>query len=308
MTREQKLAWAAWVTICVVWGTTYLAIRVALETIPVFLVAGLRWLAAGLILGAVSVATGRRLPGPRMWGSLALLGFLMNVVGNGFVVWAEQFVVSGLTAVVIASVPFWSVAVESSLRGGERLRRPALAGLAIGFAGIVVLVWPEITIGGVAGRAVVGGVVALQLACLGWALGTSYTKRHPSSADPLASSTVQMLFSGAMLLGLATANGEWSRVHFTPRTTAAMIYLTVAGSTVAYTAYVYAVKHLPISTVSLYAYINPLIAVALGSLLLGEPFSFRIIIAAGLVLAGIAVVRGVQSSRVTPAAPRRSGH
>jgi drug/metabolite transporter (DMT)-like permease len=289
-----------------VWGTTYLAIRVALETIPVFLLAGLRWMVAGLVLGAFSVATGRRMPGPRMWGSLALLGFLMNVVGNGFVVWAEQFVASGLTAVVIASVPFWSVGIESSLASGERLQWPALAGLAIGFAGIVVLVWPEITIGGSEGRAVIGGVIALQLACLGWALGTSYTKRHPSSADPVAASTVQMIFSGAMLLGIATVNGEWSRVHFNPRTLGAMIYLTVAGSIVAYTAYVYAVKHLPISTVSLYAYINPLIAVALGSLLLGERFSFRIIIAAGLVLAGIAVVRGVQSPGVTAAAPRRT--
>jgi len=306
MTREQKLAWAAWVTICLVWGTTYLAIRVALETIPVFLLAGLRWMAAGLALGAFSVVTGRRLPGPRMWGSLALLAFLMNVVGNGFVVWAEQFVASGLTAVVIASVPFWSVGIESSLEGGERLQWRALAGLAIGFAGIVVLVWPEITVGGGEGRAVIGGVIALQLACLGWALGTSYTKRHPSSADPLAASTVQMILSGAMLLGIGTATDEWSQLHFTARTLAAMIYLTVAGSIVAYTAYVYAVKHLPISTVSLYAYINPLIAVALGSLLLGERFSFRIVIAAGLVLAGIAVVRGVQSPSATAAAPRRA--
>src|SRR5918993_4867975 len=241
-----------------------------------------------------------------MWGSLALLGFLMNVIGNGLVVWAEQFVASGLTAVIIASVPFWSVGIEASIPGGERLHAPSLGGLAIGFAGIVVLVWPEITVGGNEGRAVLGGVVALQLACAGWALGTSYTKRHPSSADPLASSTVQMLFSGTMLLGLATANGEWSQLHFSTRSAVALIYLTVVGSTIAYTAYVYAVKHLPISTVSLYAYINPLIAVVLGAVLLGEPLSFRIAIAAGLVLAGIAVVRRVQSSRVALSPSRRS--
>ena len=147
-----------------------------------------------------------------------------------------------------------------------------------------------------------GGVIALQLACLGWALGTSYTKRHPSSGDPLAASTVQMLFSGAMLLGSRRRTTSGAALHFTPRTLGAMIYLTVAGSVVAYTAYVYAVRHLPISTVSLYAYINPLIAVALGSLLLGEPFSIRILVAAGLVLAGIAVVRGVQSP--VPRLPR----
>ena len=301
-----RLAWLAWITICVVWGTTYLAIRVALETVPVFLVAGLRWMAAGVLLAVFAVATGRRLPGPRMWASLAVLGFLMNVVGNGFVVWAEQFVASGLTAVLIASVPFWSVGIEACLPGGERVRWPTIAGLTLGFAGIVVLVWPDLSSGGVAGRRFVWGVIGIQLACLGWALGTSYTKRHPSSADPLGASTVQMLLSGTMLLGLATASNDWAALSFTPRTAGAMIYLTIAGSTIAYTAYVYAIQHLPISTVSLYAYVNPLIAVGLGTLLLGEPFSARILVAGGLVLAGTAVVRGVQSTSAPPAAPRRA--
>lgn len=306
MTREQKLAWLAWATICIVWGTTYLAIRVALETVPVFLVAGLRWIAAGLVLSLVALAMGRALPPPRRWGSLALLGFLMNVVGNGFVVWAEQHVASGLTAVVIASVPFWSVGVEALLPDGERLRWATLAGLAVGFSGIVVLVFPEILAGGSEGRAVFWGVMALQVACLGWAIGTSYTRRHAAVGDALTASAVQMLFSGVMLLGLATAAGEWSALHFSPRSLAAMVYLTLAGSTLAYTAYVYAIAHLPISTVSLYAYVNPLIAVVLGWLLLGEAFSIRIVAAAVLVLAGIAAVRGVQSMSASSAPPRRT--
>ena len=306
MTREQKLAWLAWATICIVWGTTYLAIRVALETVPVFLVAGLRWIAAGLVLSLVALAMGRALPPPRTWGSLALLGFLMNVVGNGFVVWAEQHVASGLTAVVIASVPFWSVGIEALLPGGEQLRWATLAGLAVGFSGIVVLVFPEILAGGSEGRAVFWGVMALQVACLGWAIGTSYTRRHSAVGDALTASAVQMLFSGLMLLGLATAAGEWSALHFSPRSLAAMVYLALAGSTLAYTAYVYAIAHLPISTVSLYAYVNPLIAVVLGSLLLGEAFSIRIAVAAVLVLAGIAVVRGVQSMSASSAPTRRT--
>lgn len=303
---SQRLAWLAWITVCVVWGTTYLAIRVALESVPVLLVAGLRWMTAGVLLGVFCKARGRALPGPATWASLALLGFLMNVVGNGLVVWAEQFVASGLTAVLIASVPFWSVAIEACLPGGERARMTTLAGLALGFFGIVVLVWPELSSGGAAGRQFVAGVVALQLACLGWALGTSYTKRHPSSGDPLAASTVQMLFSGAMLLGLATASGEWAALRFTPRTLGAMVYLTIAGSTIAYTAYVYAIQHLPISTVALYAYVNPLIAVALGAVLLGEPLSGRVVAAGALVLAGTAVVRGVQSAGGPPPSPRRA--
>jgi drug/metabolite transporter (DMT)-like permease len=306
MTGSPTLAWAAWATICVVWGTTYLAIRVALETVPVTLVAGLRWMAAGLILAAFAAATGRRLPGPAFWPGLALLGFLMNVIGNGLVVWAEQYVASGLTAVIIASVPFWTVGIEAALPRGERLRAGTLAGLALGFAGIIVLVWPEVWSGGERGRELIAGIVAIQVACLGWALGTAYTRRHPSSSDPLAAATVQMLLSGVMLLGLASAAGEWEALHFSPRSLAAMIYLTVAGSTIAYTAYVYAIQHLPISTVSLYAYINPIIAVLLGALLLAEPLTARIAVAAALVLAGIAVVRGVQSSGVAPAAPRRA--
>lgn len=124
--------------------------------------------------------------------------------------------------------------------------------------------------------------------------------------DALTASAVQMLFSGVMLLGLATAAGEWSALHFSPRSLAAMVYLTLAGSTLAYTAYVYAIAHLPISTVSLYAYVNPLIAVVLGWLLLGEAFSIRIVAAAVLVLAGIAVVRGVQSMSASSAPPRRT--
>lgn len=305
MSTERR-AWLAWITVCVVWGTTYLAIRVALETVPVLLVAGLRWMVAGIVLALYAVSTGRRLPGPPFWATLALLGFLMNVVGNGFVVWAEQFVASGLTAVLIASVPFWSVGIEACLPKGERAGWATWSGLAVGFAGIVVLVWPELSTGGAAGRQFVGGVIGIQLACFGWALGTAFIKRHPFSGDPLASTSMQMLFSGTMLLIMATMAGEWASLNFTARSLAAMVYLTIAGSVIAYTAYVYAVRHLPISTVSLYAYVNPLIAVALGSLLLGEPFSARIVFAGVLVLAGTAIVRGVQSTSGPPAPARRA--
>ena len=292
---DRRLAWVAWATICLVWGTTYLAIRVALESIPVFLVAGLRWMAAGLILTAITRLRGRPLPPVRQWGALALLGFLMNVLGNGFVVWAEQYVASGLTAVIIASVPFWSVGFEAVLPGGDRLRGSTLLALLVGFAGIVVLVWPEMSAGGAAGAAMLGGVVAIQIACAGWALGTSYAKRHPSASDPFAASAIQMLASGTMLLTIATISGEWTALHFTTRSLGALVYLTIAGSVIAYTAYLYTVAHLPLTTVSLYAYINPLIAVLLGAVLLDEPLSPRIAVASLLVLAGMALLRRVQS-------------
>ncbi|MGD9902989.1 MAG: EamA family transporter [Vicinamibacterales bacterium] len=284
------LAWAAWLTICVVWGTTYLAIRVSLETVPVLLVAGLRWMAAGVLLSAIVLARGRRLPPPRQWGSLLLLGFLMNLVGNGFVVWAEQYVASGLAAVVIATVPFWSLGFEAVVPPRQPVTRRAVTGLLIGSFGVVVLVWPALVTGGGSGRNFVLGVLALQVACAGWALGTSYAKRHAPGDDPLGAVALQMTFSGIMLLVLASANGEWAALHFSVRSLAAMAYLTIVGSLVAYTAYIYAVRHLPVSTVSLYAYINPLIAVLLGAALLGEPLSARIAVASTMVLAGMAIV------------------
>ena len=289
--QERKLAYAAWITVCFVWGTTYLAIRIALESVPVALLAGLRWAAAGALLTSLLPLFGERLPHPRTWGSIALAGFLMAVVGNGGVVWAQQYVASGLTAVVVAMVPFWTVLIETVLPRGERLTMKTMAGLAIGFLGIVVLVWPELTIGGPEGRMFVAGVVALQIACLGWALGTSYTKRNAIRGGPIGASAMQMLLSGFMLLAIGTAAGEWRELSFTGRTAGAMIYLVLCGSIVGYSAYVYALKYLPISTVSLYAYVNPIIAVILGTLLLSEPFSLRIVLATVLVFAGIAVVR-----------------
>lgn len=285
-----KLAHLAFITVCLVWGTTYLAITVALETVPVLLVAGLRWMAAGLLMSVLMLATGRGLPRPALWGPLFLLGFLMNVVGNGFVVYAQQYVASGLTAVLIATTPFWTALIERLLPNGERFSSRALVGLGLGFSGIVILVWPEMTNGGASGRAFVLGVIAIQLACVGWVIGTSYAKRHELGDNPFRSTALQMVFSGTMLLTAATINGDWAHLSFTPRTIAAMAYLSIAGSLLAYSAYIYAIQHLPLSLVSLYAYINPIIAVALGTLLLSEPFSTRVAVSAALVLAGTWIV------------------
>jgi drug/metabolite transporter (DMT)-like permease len=284
------VAYLAFITVCVVWGTTYLAITVALETVPVLLVAGLRWMAAGVIMSGLMIATGRGLPKPRLWVPLALLGLLMNVVGNGFVVYAQQYVASGLTAVLIATTPFWSALIERLLPNGERFSARSLAGLALGFSGIVVLVWPEMTHGGAGGRAFVIGVIAIQLACIGWVIGTSFARRHELGDNPFPSTALQMVFSGVMLLAAATAHGDWAQLTFTPRSIAAMAYLSIAGSLVAYSAYIYAIQHLPLQLVSLYAYINPMIAVGLGTLFLNEPISTRILIAAALVFAGTWIV------------------
>jgi drug/metabolite transporter (DMT)-like permease len=281
-------AYVAWIAVCLVWGTTYLAIRVALESFPVALLAGLRWAAAGAVLAALVPLFGERIPPVRTWGPIAVTGFLMAVIGNGGVVWAEQHVPSGLAAVLVATVPFWSILVESFLPNRDRVSPQTLLGLCVGFLGIVVLVWPELTVREQDGRMFVYGVVALQVATLGWAMGTSYAKRN-WNASPLGAAAVQMLLSGLMFIAIATVLGEWRALTFTTRTVGAMIYLVLVGSVIGFSAYVYALKHLPITTVSLYAYVNPVIAVFLGSLLLDEPFNLRIAIASALVLAGVAV-------------------
>ena len=293
----------AWLSVCLIWGTTYLGIAVALESIPPALVGGIRWTIAGAFLAVVLIARGERLPAPRKWGGFALLGLLMIGFGNGAVVFAEQWVPSGIAAVIIGASPFWMMGIEALIPNGERLTRRGLAGLVIGFAGIVLLVWPDLTAGGTAGRQFAVGVIMLQIACLGWSAGSSYARRYAREDNALGGSALQMVFAGVMMLALATVRGEWADLTFTPRALAAEIYLTVVGSLVAYSAYLYAIKHLPLSTVSLYSYINPVIAVCLGSLLLGEPFGMRIVIASATVLAGVAVVKWKGTQAATGRAP-----
>jgi drug/metabolite transporter (DMT)-like permease len=283
-------------SVCIVWGTTYLAIRIALESIPPALVGGLRFTVAGIVLAFVLWLRGVRLPPRAHWPALALLGTLMLAIGNGLVVWAEQWVPSGIAAVVIASTPFWMATTEAAIPGGERFSRRTLAGMSIGFTGILLLVWPDLVAGGAFGRQFVFGMIALQLAEIGWSLGTSFSKRHARHENALSASALQMLFGGIVMLIVATIAGEWSELAFTPRALAAEIYLIVFGSFAGYSAYIYALKHLPVSTVSLYAYVNPLIAVGLGTLLLDEPLDARIGAASALVLVGIAVVRSRRST------------
>jgi drug/metabolite transporter (DMT)-like permease len=297
----RQKALGAFVAVCIIWGTTYLGIRVSLETMPPFLMAGLRWTLAGTVFALGLAWAGRPLPALRFWGPVAVMSFLLLVIGNGAVVWAEQFVTSGLTAVVIATTPFWMIGAEALMQG-EGVTGRSLAGLAVGFSGIVMLVWPELTNGGEGGAAFVAGIIALQIACAAWAVGSSWSKRHTHHQDVFATTALQMVLAGAMLLAIGTALGEWKNLHFSTRSTTAFIYLSTVGAIGGFGAYAYALKHLPVALVSLYAYINPIIAVVLGIVLLGEPFTIRMAVAAAIVLAGVAMVR----SRTAAPRPMRT--
>jgi drug/metabolite transporter (DMT)-like permease len=290
----QKRAYLAWVFVCLVWGTTYLAIRIALETVPPLLMGGMRFIVAGALLITVLKVRGVRMPAAGSWPALVILGILLLGFGNGGVVWAEQTVPSGLTAVLVAMSPFWMVGIDALTAHGEPITGRRAAGLIIGFCGIVLLVWPEIHVSD-SGRAFLGGVMAAQLACFGWALGSTYSRRrgHTAARDEsvLVTAAFEMLFGGLFLMTIGTMRGEAAWLTFNARTAAALVYLIVFGAIGGFTAYAYALKHLPIATVSLYAYVNPVIAVALGTLILQEAFNARLGIAAAVVLVGMALVR-----------------
>jgi drug/metabolite transporter (DMT)-like permease len=289
--HQRKLAYAAWIGVCVIWGTTYLGIRVSLETMPPALMGGLRWTIAGGLLTLWLLLRGEKLPGRSRWGPVALLGFLMLVLGNGGVVFAEQWLPSGLTAVLVATSPFWMAGIEALLPDGEKLRLPLIAGLVIGFSGIVLLVWPELTLGSAGDRGFLMGIVAVQVAAFGWSLGSSYSRRNMRGDHILGTTAFQMLAGGLMMVLVGTARGEWSSLFFTTRSAVALVYLATIGAIGGFVAYTYALRHLPVSFVSLYAYINPIIAVALGILVLHEPFTTRMATAAALVFTGVALVR-----------------
>ncbi len=307
---QRRNAYIAWAAICFIWGTTYLAIKISLETMPPFLIGGLRFTTAGLVLALVRRLQGKPMPNARGLFDSFVAGFLLLGFGNGGVVYGEQFTPSGLAAVLVAAVPFWMVGVEALLPGGERLSRRGIVGLLIGFSGIVLLVWPDLHFGGAEAGSNWGfaiGVFALQLACFGWALGSSYSRRHRATGnDLITTSAYQMFFGGFTMLALGTLTGEWNHFTLTARTGSALLYLFGVGSLIGFVAYIYALGHLSTSFVSLYAYVNPVVAVILGTLILDEPFGWRLIAAIVTILVGMAIVTRKGTGGVRVPAPSRA--
>jgi drug/metabolite transporter (DMT)-like permease len=290
--REKFGPLAAWAAVCFFWGTTYLAIRVGLETLPPVLFAGLRFLTAGVILFLlVRLITGARLPKGREWFDQTVVGLALLGVGNGLVVWAEQWVPSGPAALLVATSPFWVMGVERLLREGERLQVRAVAGLLIGFGGLALLVAPNLYGTTAVGASYLWGMLALQAACASWSIGSVYSKHHPTGVAPLMGASIQMLVAGATMTLIGFALGEGRALHFSARSFGAFAYLIVFGSIVAYGSYTYAVRKLPLSLVSTYSYINPVIAVLLGWLILGEQMGWRVITAMLVILAGVMMVK-----------------
>jgi len=290
--RESRIgAYVAFAAICVIWGTTFAAIRVAIETIPTLLVAGVRFLIAGLLLLFIAGLSGARFPkSAREWRDQVIAGVLMAGAGNTLVVYAEHALSSGLAALLAATIPIWMAAMEAIL-GLSSLTRRKSAGLVLGFGGVGLLVAPAIGRVDLSLRFLLA-VGAMQLSAICWNSGTLISRRHRTSADPMAAAVVQMLAGGVAVTLAAFASGEHPTLSmFSIRSSIAVLYLAVLGSVVAYTAYNYAQTKLSAGKVSSYAYVNPAIAVLTGALLLREPVTLRMIASMVIILAGVALIQ-----------------
>ncbi len=292
MKSNEKLgAYGAWAAVCFFWGTTYLAIRVGLETMTPMLFAGVRFLiAGGLLFFVMSRQQNVRLPQGREWLNLGVVGLLLLGIGNGAVVWAEQWVPSGMAALLVATSPFWVAAIERMRKDGERVGVRGMIGMLVGFGGLAMLVGPQLFGVSLDGY-YLAGVLVIQLGCVAWTVGSIYSMQRPTGVSPLMAAAVQMLWAGVVLTLFGTALGEWGEIRFSARSLGALAYLIVFGSIVAYGAYIYAIQKLPLSLVSTHSYINPIVALVLGWLVLNESLGWRELLAAVIILSGVALVK-----------------
>lgn len=280
----------AFLAVYVVWGSTYLAIRFAIETLPPFLMAGVRFLVAGGVLFAWARLSGAPWPSWAQWRSAVLIGGMLLLGGNGGVVWAERTVPSGVAALLVASEPLWIVLLDWLPPRPARPTGRVLAGIGVGFAGVVLLIAPW-----EAGAAAVDpvGAIVIVLAAASWAAGSLYSRRAELPRSPLLSTGTQMLAGGALLTLTGLGAGEAAR--FDPAavslgSVAALAYLVVFGSLVAFTAYVWLMRHVAAPKVATYAYVNPVIALFLGWWLADEPLGFRSLLAAAIIVGSVVVI------------------
>ena len=296
-------ALVAYLIVCVFWGSTYLAIKIGVGELPPFLFAGLRFLTAGVLLLGGALVLGDRLPRRLAdWRTQAIVGVLLLAGGNAFVVWAEQYTTSGVASIFVVTVALWMAFFDAIIPGGSGdLNWRVVTGLAIGFVGTALLVGatPQEIL-----RADLRGPVALTIASASWSLGSVYGKRHHTATSPYVGAGIQMIAGGATVALLGSALGEWSRWHLTPRGAEAVAYLVVFGSILGYTAYTYALRHASPTVVGTYAYVNPVIAVLLGWLLLREPITPRTLLAMALIFGAVLWIQF--SHRWTPAPVRRT--
>jgi drug/metabolite transporter (DMT)-like permease len=300
--------WIALFIIYTVWGSTYLAIRVVVQELPPFAAAGLRFFAAGLVMAAAAAVVDRKhgLPTRRQLFDYALVGVLLLAGGNALVMWAEKSIPSGIAALIVATVPLWMLLLDGLRPGGEPWTARVWIGTLLGLFGVALVARPE---GGVT-PGHWAGVIGLTVASLSWTIGSLYAQSLPRKL-PLASAAAIEMLAGAIVLFLESrlaGEGLEAFAHASPRAWGGLAYLAVAGSLIGFTAFAYCLDHLPATTVGTYAYVNPVVAVSLGALLLDEPLSPGLLIGGGLILVAVVMttLRPRRPNAGTPPAPKPS--
>jgi drug/metabolite transporter (DMT)-like permease len=280
--------WIALLALYIVWGSTYLAIRFAVETIPPFFHAGVRFLVSGIILVVWQRGAGQAMPTRKQWISLFVIGNLLLLGGNGLVAWAEQTIPSGIAALMIGSIPMFLVVTEAFRPGGVKPNRWTFLGLLIGITGIFILVGADELTGGMQLDPL--GIGALLLACVFWSLGSVYSKHAELPNSSLMSTGGQMLMGSIGLFAVSLVTGElskWDPSGTTTKSLLGLIYLILVGSLIGFVSYGWLLQNAPISLVATYAYVNPIVAVLLGAWLAAEPLEPRIWLAAAIIVGSV---------------------
>jgi drug/metabolite transporter (DMT)-like permease len=289
VSRRRLLPYVALVVVWLVWGSTYLAMRVVVHEMPPLAAGSLRFACAGTIMGLVALALGRRhaRPTPRQLVDYAAIGVLLLSVGNSLVMWSERTVPSGIAALIVATVPVWILLLDGLRPSGRPWTLRLWIGAAIGLAGVFLVARPE---GNVDAQHWLA-IIALQVACLSWTIGSLYAQQVRGRLPLASAAAVEMLAAGALILPASRLLGEdWSQVALaTPRAWSGLGYLVLFGSLVGFTAFAYCLNELPASTVGTYAYVNPMVAVLLGWLVLREPLTPGLLAGGALIVLSVAL-------------------
>lgn len=304
MSHERSRLLTAFAAVYIIWGSTYLAIRYAIETIPPFTMAGTRFLLAGAILVVWARVRGAAWPSAAQWRTAAWVGALLLLGGNGGVTWAEQRVPSALAALMVGAEPLWVVVLDWIRPRGNRPSSSVMAGLLVGFAGVVLLVAPWEAGGGAVEPI---GALALVIATVSWAIGSIASKGAPAPASPLMGAGANMLAGSVLLYAAGVVTGEPARLdtsQVSAVSVVALLYLVLFGAVVGFTAYLWLLKNTSLALASTYAYVNPVVAVVLGWSIAGEEISLRVLAAAVVILSGVVLITVKPRLAIRAKAPR----
>ena len=295
MPKDIYKAYLSYISVCIFWGTTYLAIKIGVSEIPPFLFAGIRWFTAGAILTPFFFLKGKKLPGLKELLHITITGICLVGISNALLSEAEQWLPSGISSLIITTIPFWIVGMEAILPSGPRLNIKIISGLLLGLSGVILIIGNDLH--SLTDKSFITGVLVLFCSMIAWSFGSVFSKYKKIKVDLFFGVALEMLIAGALQICAGFILGEGSKFFLDEKGILALVYLIIFGSIIGYSSYIYAITHLPLTFVSTYAYVNPIIALVLGWLVLGEEMNWLIILAAVVIFIGVTVVRNGTNSK-----------